>query len=125
MGKEPRNTQVQLHKNGVIELIDIGGIFLQIIEDIDFPLLPASSNESDGDSFGDTKEIASMKKALYDAKSSRNALQVEVTALTAEVEKLSRRCKELWSLNCTQLAEFDEILSAKDEELAALRLQGT
>ena len=46
------------------------------------------------------------------------------SGLTAEVEKLLRCCKELWSLNCTQLAEFAEMLSAKDEELAALRLQG-
>ena len=90
----------------------------------DFPTLPTSSGESDSDSPGDTGEIAYLKKALCDAKNSRDALQGEVTALTVEVEKLSRRCKELWSLNCTQLVEFDEILSAKDEELAALCQQG-
>ena len=49
--------------------------------------------------------------------------KVEVTALTAEVEKLSRRCKELWSLNYNHLAEFDKILFMKDEELAALHQQ--
>ena len=124
MGEEPRNMQVKLHESGVIELLDEGGMFLQIAVDIDFPTLPTSSEESDGDSSGDTGEIAYLKKALCDVKNSRDALQGEVTALTAEVEKLSRHCKELWSLNGTQLAEFDEILSAKDEELAALRQQG-
>ena len=124
LGKEPRNTQVKLHESGMIELLEEGGVFLQIAEDIDFPVLPTSSEESDGDSSGDTGEIAYLKKALCDAKNSRDTLQGEVTALTAEVEKLSRRCKELWSLNCTQLAEFDEILSVKDEELAALCQQG-
>ena len=56
MGKEPRNIQVQLHESSVIELIDVGGVFLQITEDIDFPSLPASSDELDGDSFGDARQ---------------------------------------------------------------------
>ena len=64
-----------------------------------------------------------LKQTLLDTESSHEALQVEVTAISTEVEKLSQRCKELWSLNCAQLIEFDAILAAKDEEIATLRQQ--
>lgn len=54
---------------------------------------------------------------------SHDKLQADVATLTAQVEQLSKCCKELWSMNCTQLAEFDAILAAKDEELAMLHQQ--
>jgi len=51
---------------------------------------------------------------LLDVESSCEALQA---ALSTEVEIYSQGCKELWSLNCAQLMEFDAILAAKDEEI--------
>ena len=61
-----------------------------------------------------------LKQALFDAESSHDALQKEVTALSTKVEELSQCCKELWNLNCAQLTEFDAILAAKDEQTATL-----
>ena len=48
LGREPRNTQVQVQASGMIELVDAEGVFLQIEEEL--PPLPLSSVESDGDS---------------------------------------------------------------------------
>ena len=118
LGREPRNTQVHVQKSGVIELVDAEGVFLQIEEDL--PPLPLTSEESESDSPEDEADLQALKKALFDVEANRDALQEEVTRLTAEVEKLSKQCKELWNLNCSQMAEFDEILSAKDEEIATL-----
>jgi len=108
--------------NDMIELVDVEAVFLQIEEEL--PPLPLTSEGSDGDSPNDGGELQALKKALCDVETSRDALEVEVTRLTAEVERLSKRCKELWSLNCSQIAEFDELLSAKVEEIATLRQLG-
>jgi len=117
LGREPRNIQVQVQASGMIELVDAEGIFLQIEEEL--PPLSLTSEESDGDSPDDGADLQALKKALCDAETSQDALKVEVTRLTAEVERLSRRCKELWRLtcNCSQMAEFDELLSAKMKKL--------
>jgi len=84
----------------MIELVDAEGVFLQIEEEL--PPLPLTSEESDGDSLDDGADLQALKNALCDA-TSQDALEVEVTRLIAEVERLSRCCKELWSLNCSQI----------------------
>ena len=102
LGNEPCNTQVWLHGSGVIELVNADGVFLQIDKEADFPPLPQSPEDSDTDPLENSNEVQLLKQALLDAESSRDTLQEEVIKLTAEVEKLSQCCKELWSLNCTQ-----------------------
>jgi len=120
LSNEPRNMQVWLHGSSMIELVNTDGVFLQIEElEADFP--PLLEN-LDTNSLEDD-EMQLLKQALLDAESSQDALQEEVTKLTAEAEKLSQCCKELWNLNCTQLTEFDAILAAKDEEIAMLHQQ--
>jgi len=37
------------------------------------------------------------------------------------IQKQRDRVKELWKLNCEQLAEHDSIITAKDVEIASLR----
>ena len=44
-----------------------------------------------------------------------------VARLQEQLEKEKERYKKLWSLNCTQLVEFDGTISAKDEEIERLK----
>ena len=39
----------------------------------------------------------------------------------ADLERAIERVKDFWKVNCSQLAEFDTTLSAKDEEIARLK----
>ena len=48
-------------------------------------------------------------------------MQLHVQELEEQLDKASKRVKELWCLNCAQLAEFDAALIAKEEEICALQ----
>lgn len=49
--------------------------------------------------------------------------RMENAELSMEVEKLKQKVKELWRTNCQQLAEFDDMLATKVEEIAALKVE--
>ena len=82
-----------MHGSGVIELVNTDSVFLQIDKEADFPPLPQSSEDSDTDPLENSNKVQLLKQALLHADSSRDTLQEEVIKLTAEVEKLSQRCK--------------------------------
>ena len=41
--------------------------------------------------------------------------------LEEQLDKVNKRVKELWHLNCAQLVEFDAVLTAKENEICALK----
>ena len=48
---------------------------------------------------------------------------IEVERLKGEVRQERERYKQLWRMNCADLAEHDALLPAKDEEIASLQQQ--
>ena len=44
-----------------------------------------------------------------------------MSLLKSQVENERKNVKEMWYKNCDQLREFDEIFTAKDEEIESLR----
>ena len=50
-------------------------------------------------------------------------LRAEVTQLKMELEVQKTRTKDMWKLSCEQLAEIDNELSEKDEEIGRLRVE--
>ena len=51
------------------------------------------------------------------------ALSTEVESLRTELEAQKTRVRELWRLNCDQLAEMDSLLLQKDEEIGSLQAE--
>ena len=106
--RDPLHTQLLLHDvaGGVcISLRDESGVFLEIQPpERDSP--PASGL-SEGESGSESDTVT--------------ALEAEITELKAELEKQRGKTRDLWRLNCEQLAEFDSSLAEKDEEIASLK----
>ena len=50
-------------------------------------------------------------------------LRAEAERLTIELESQKNRVRELWKLNCEQLAEMNSCLLQKDEEISRLKAQ--
>ena len=74
---------------------------------------------SDGEEDG-SREDAELREALKQANERQAAMETEMAALK-EQEKV--RYRKLWNLNCAQLIEFHEALSAKEVEVKELQEQ--
>ena len=55
------------------------------------------------------------------ANTERNELRATIITLTEQVEKEKKRAKDLWRINCAQLAEFDSTLALKEDEVEVLQ----
>ena len=114
-GRDPLRTQVLLRtvEQGVhISLQDETGVFEEIEppEPEDPPLVdPPHDGEE-----GEEEEPAVVTQ-----------LRAEVERLTTELEAQKTRVRELWKLNCKQLAEMDSSLLQKDEEISCLKAEVT
>ena len=62
-------------------------------------------------------EVQSLRHALKAAAEQREA---QVTILTEQLQAEKKHMKDLWHINCAQLAEFDTTLSAKEDKVEAL-----
>ena len=103
LGKEPMNVQVVLR--------DVEGGFLEA-EPIDDDL-PEDSPGGGGSEEGESAAVARLREALMKSEGENAALQ--------EVERLKQRLKDMWQTNCKQLAEFDDIVTSKEDETASLK----
>ena len=65
--------------------------------------------------------METLKQSLDKAKEERMPRWPEVSSLREGLQKQKDRVKELWKLNCEQLAEHDSIIAAKDAEISSLR----
>ena len=122
MGHDPRNTQAVLQEaeTGInISLQDAEGVFLTVkpivveLGGLDDP--PSESADED--------DVGELRAALREAKEQQTARELEVARLQEQLEKEKERYRKLWSLNCAQLTEFDNAVSAKDEEIDRLKVR--
>lgn len=101
---DPLRTQVLLctsERGACITLQDETGVFKEIE-------LPAPEDPSLGNLPHEGGEEEDEPAIVVE-------LRAEVERLTAELEVLKKRVRELWKLNCDQLAEMDDSLLQKDE----------
>lgn len=75
-----------------------------------------SESSSDEEADKADHKAARLRKELVTSR-------MENAELSMEVEKLKQKVKELWRTNCQQLAEFDDMLATKVEEIAALKVE--
>ena len=121
MGHDPRNTQALLQEaeNGVsVSLQDVDGVFLTV-EPLNVEL--PGPRDTPEDPVEGTEEVNTLREALHEAEERQAIMELEVAKLKEQLENEKERYRKLWSLNCTQLAEFDGALSAKDEEVEQLK----
>ena len=117
MERDPKNTQVlvQEDEHGVrVFLQDADGVFLEVEPEADEG---DGSGEGDGDGIR-TGDVEGLRLELQAVKDAQEALEKEVTELRQKLEREKAKSKNLWELNCAQLAEFDSTLMEKDEEIA-------
>ena len=129
MGREPRNVQVVLQETETgmaVSLQDEQGVFLtaEPREAVtERPPVqqgtPDSEEERDGDELH--LEVQSLRLALEAANTEINELRVTIITLTEQVEKEKKRAKDLWHINCAQLAEFNSTLALKEDEVEVLQ----
>ena len=101
-----------------LQLQDADGVFLDV---------KLEEDEHEGDSSpegserGEEENIAELQSALREAQNLNQTLQDEVSLLKSQLDQERKRVKEMWYKNCDQLREFDEILTAKYEEIQCLK----
>ena len=148
LDREPRNVQVivqGLEDGGTcLYLADQDGVFCQTRAGDERPPTkehPQSTERGDEGS-GDehwANQLESASEALAKSQERVRRLEQEITAVhsqaeqtekhlrselaraTQAVERGKERLKQVWKLNCEQVAEYEELLGAKDAELERLR----
>ena len=60
---------------------------------------------------------------LEEVQGQNRLLKEEVSAMNTKLESVNSRVKELWKANCSLAREFEEIVQAKDDEIAELKRQ--
>ena len=126
-GRQPMNVQVILRETASgphLSLQDEDGMFLEA----EPPEREGTSDDSDQESEGggtgaERNDVGALQEALREADEERKSLRDEVSTLRGELEGIKLRIKELWRSSCEQLAEFDAIVTSKDEEIASLKQQ--
>ena len=107
-GRDPLRTQLLLHDvegDVCISLRNEAGVFQEVQPpEREGPPTARIQSEEDG---SDSETVAE--------------LQAEIVQHKAELERQRAKTKDLWRLNCEQLAEFDSSLAEKDEEISSLR----
>ena len=130
LGREPRNVQVLLREaetGTTVCLQDEGGLFFTAAPlDTETQESPTPSEHSSPENGGESaeelrQEIQSMRLALDAAGDEGRELRAQVRGLTLQLEKEKARTKELWRINCAQLADFDATLALKEEEIECLQ----
>ena len=107
-GRDPLRTQVVLQEVAggfCISLQDESGVFQEFDPPEHHPTASESSSEDEGESESETV----------------TALREEIAQQKAELEEQKDKTRDLWRLNCEQLAELDNSLAEKDEEIGKLR----
>ena len=137
MDHEPGNVQVALLRDledTTLSLLDETGVFLVVEHRQE-----VSAEVSDPTRLSDilsTPELATtdsasaliqerdrLREQVDTLTGENNTLHTEVQTLRVVVESSKARTKEIWKLSCEQVAEFDEVLAAKDAEISPLKLQ--
>ena len=133
MDREPSNVQVALSRDpedSSISLVDDSGVFLTVERRHEVPV--ATDEPTGSRDTSPTPELATADELIQALTQERDELQGRVDALTQEntnlqtelqtlreaVESSKARVKEIWRISCEQVAEFDEVVTAKDAEIS-------
>ena len=124
MGREPPIVQVIVQREveggrAYLYLQDASGVFLESEPDPEPSAHRTEKEVETGEEEAD--EVETLKQALDKAIKQNAALDREVSSLRKGLQKQKDRVKELWKLNCEQLADHDSIIPAKDVEISSLR----
>ena len=131
-GHEPRNVQVVVSMEGksgrVLQLVGAEGPFLQVtlprtMEPQESSIEEEGSEGVETGRDGSEDEGTDSTNALEHAREENRLLQEEVQKVRGELTGVQERMKSLWEANCFLAREFDEIVFAKDEEIAELKCQ--
>ena len=71
----------------------------------------------------DKESVYSLKQALEEAIQQKQSLADQVEALKQDLASSRARITELWNISCTQIQEYDKIVTAEDNEIKELQLQ--
>ena len=150
-GREPRNVQVVIQepKEGTesdahtpsvrLFLLNEGGVFQEIETERGHAQMEASdeaatahaqqeaegqSPEREDEELEDVRiELQRKSEELEEVTQKLDEAVVEIDCLKREVQQEEEQYKQLWRMNCVNLAEHDAGLAAKDEEIASLHQQ--
>ena len=107
-------------------------------EDGEFLCVPAAESAMTDELFEPTKresahssvettegadDLETLRQAVADITTERDTLQMQLQQVTAVLEQKKARIKELWRMSCGQVEEYDTMVVAKDNEIAALKAQ--
>ena len=135
-GEEPRNVQVALVEGVegvVIELLNEDGAFLTIEPEPEIERdheelgtggavdAETAGEDEDGTQSDPRSREAELETELNRLMEENTVLQEEVSGLRDGMEEARRKYKELWRMNCEQLAEHDVSLAAKEDEVESLK----
>ena len=99
---------------------DAAGVFLESAPEPE-PPSRGTKQEMDEKELDETSEVKTLKDTLNEAEEKNAALAREVSSLRDGIQKQQDRVKELWKLNCEQLAEHNNIIVDKYAEILSLR----
>ena len=123
---EPRNVQVKVQQTseGVYLLLqDVQGGFLRV-EPPEKVVVEDSEEQSSSSGSEDLHQVVkSVQKDNAELQSRNDELCGELDKLKEELQNIKVRVTDLWQSNCDQMREADEMIAAKDKEIAALRNQ--
>ena len=98
-----------------ILLRDMDGVFLEIEPPSKEPMEEPLSGEEEA------PELETLRAALAEARERNETLVNESKSMQEAINKEKERVREMWKMNCAQVAAFDEALCSKEAEISALR----
>ena len=122
-GKDTPNVQVVLAGGPSWELCleDEEGRFLTVAAAEEVPRQePSEPSEQDP---GEVQEADALQKELDSVTQANEALKAEVSELEQQLLDEKSRFREMWRTNCKSLAEYDNLITAKDSEIEELERQ--
>ena len=129
-GHDPCNMQEvfgEYCSEAAFVLWDEDGEFLSVLvaESVVTDELPEpTDSESARSSVEPTTDILeTLHQAVADITSERDTLRMQLQQVTAVLEQKKARIKELRRMSCGQVEQYDTMVVAKDNEIAALKVQ--
>ena len=99
-------------------------MFLEVPPHVQEPSRSASISESSEEPEGGAETadgVEALRAALAEAQRLNETLVNDSKSLQDDLKKEKERVREMWRMNCAQLAGFDEALSSKEAEIEALK----
>ena len=70
---------------------------------------------------GVPNDVEALHQTVVDITTERDTEPMQLQQVAKVLEQKKARIKELWGMSCGQVEEYDAMVVAKDEEIAALK----